>query len=167
MRLVIVAAPADAAERASDGGRGWAQAPSVRRTASLTAFPSAFLPASFGITAFITLPMSFGEVAPVSAMAAATAASISSGDGRRRQVGLEHRDLAGLLVDEIGAAGLRELLDRVAPLLHERRHDLQHFGIVEVAALLDALVHDAALSIRSADRRAASLAFIAAVMSAR
>ena len=80
MRLVIVAAPADAAERASERcGGARAQAPSLRRTASLTACPSAFLPASFGITAFITLPMSFGEVAPVSAIAAATAASISSG----------------------------------------------------------------------------------------
>src|SRR3712207_7626538 len=34
------------------------QAPSLRRTASLTALPSAFLPASFGSTAFITLPRS-------------------------------------------------------------------------------------------------------------
>ena len=47
-------------------------------TASLIIFPSAFLPASFAIAAFITPPMSFMEEAPVSAMAAATACSISS-----------------------------------------------------------------------------------------
>src|SRR5262245_31939843 len=36
---------------------------------------------------------------------------------RWRQVLLEHRDFAGFLGDEIGAAGLRELLDGIAPLL--------------------------------------------------
>src|SRR5438552_1911491 len=42
-------------------------------TASLTIFPSAFLPASLAIVAFITPPISFIEAAPVSAIAAATA----------------------------------------------------------------------------------------------
>src|SRR5438552_19123366 len=49
-------------------------------TVSLTARPSAFLPASRGITAFITAPISFIEAAPVSAIAAATASSISAGE---------------------------------------------------------------------------------------
>src|SRR2546423_11880380 len=47
-------------------------------TVSLTARPSAFLPARSGMTAFITAPISFTEAAPVSAIAAATALSISS-----------------------------------------------------------------------------------------
>ena len=52
--------------------------PSFRRTASFTVFPSAVFPASFGMTAFMTFPMSFAVDAPVSAIAAVTAASISS-----------------------------------------------------------------------------------------
>ena len=144
MRLVIVATPADAADRASVE-EALAQAPSVRRTASLTAFPSAFLPASFGMTAFMTLPMSFGR----------RGAGLRDGFGdggldllgcrRRRQVGLKHRDFAGLFLDEIGAAGLGELLNRIAPLLDQRRHDLEDLRILEVASLLDALVHDGRL----------------------
>src|SRR3546814_18216048 len=55
--------------------------------------------------------------------------------------------------DEIGASGLRELLDRIAPLLHERRHDLHHFGVVEVASLLDGPVRDGGL--QHAQRREA------------
>ena len=49
-------------------------------TASLTRLPSAAFPpaASAASAAFITLPMSFGEVAPVSATACSTAAAISS-----------------------------------------------------------------------------------------
>ena len=97
------------------------------------------------MTAFITLPMSFDR------------RGAGFGDGRgdggvdllggrgRRQVVLEHGDLGGLLVDKVGAAGLGELLDRVAALLDERRHHLQHFGVVEVVSLFDALVHDRGL----------------------
>src|ERR1044071_10162354 len=47
-------------------------------TTSLTSFPSAFLPAKAACAAFMTLPMSFIESAPVSAITAATACSISS-----------------------------------------------------------------------------------------
>src|SRR5690348_8812532 len=47
-------------------------------TASAMALPSAFLPASAVWAAFITRPMSLMEVAPVSAIVAATTASISS-----------------------------------------------------------------------------------------
>ena len=49
-------------------------------TASLTFLPSTVLPASAAIVAFMTLPMSLALVAPVSAIAAATAAAISSSD---------------------------------------------------------------------------------------
>jgi len=62
-----------------------------------------------------------------------------------REIRLEHGDLSGLLVDKIGPARLSELLDRVAPLLDQRCDDLQHLRIVEVASLLDALVHDRSL----------------------
>src|SRR6185369_5149547 len=50
----------------------WLNHPSLNLifTASATAFPSAFLPARAAWTAFMTRPMSFIEVAPVSAMAA-------------------------------------------------------------------------------------------------
>src|SRR5882724_1852030 len=49
-------------------------------TVSLTVFPSAFLPASFTITLFITAPISFIDVAPVSVIASVTACSISASD---------------------------------------------------------------------------------------
>lgn len=52
--------------------------PSFVFTASLTVRPSAFLPARAACTAFITFPISCMDAAPVSAMAAATACSISS-----------------------------------------------------------------------------------------
>ena len=80
MRLVIVASRPTRPDRSSR--KKLAQEPSA---ADGLASPSAFLPASFGMTAFITLPRSFADVAPVSAMASATAASISSGvaDGGR------------------------------------------------------------------------------------
>ncbi len=54
--------------------------PSRLRTASFTRLPSAVVPpaASAASAAFITLPMSLGEVAPVSATAFSTAAAISS-----------------------------------------------------------------------------------------
>src|SRR2546428_700553 len=56
---------------------------SLARTFSLTRLPSALLPASLAIVAFITLPMSLAPHPPglapaVSAIAAATAASICS-----------------------------------------------------------------------------------------
>ena len=53
--------------------------PSLRRTISLIVRPSAPFPASFGITAFITRPRSFAEVAPLSWMASSTARSRSAG----------------------------------------------------------------------------------------
>ena len=56
----------------------YADADSFAFTVSLTIFPSALFPASLAIAAFITPPMSFIDDAPVSAIAAATAWSISS-----------------------------------------------------------------------------------------
>src|SRR5918994_1503021 len=52
--------------------------PSFDRTLSLRAFPSTRLPASLACAAFITAPICFADVAPVSAIAAATALSKSS-----------------------------------------------------------------------------------------
>ena len=49
------------------------QAPSLRRTSSLTVLPSTFCPVSFDMAAFMTRPMSLADVAPVSAIASATA----------------------------------------------------------------------------------------------
>ena len=65
------------ASRVGEEGRTrYGQAPPrCLRTSSFTVLPSTFCPASFAITAFMTRPMSLGDVAPVSAMAAATAAS--------------------------------------------------------------------------------------------
>ena len=54
------------------------QPPSLLLTVSLTIRPSAFLPARRVIAAFITAPMSFIEVAPVSLIASLTACSISA-----------------------------------------------------------------------------------------
>src|ERR1035437_1948640 len=51
---------------------------SLDLTLSLSAFPSTVFPVSFACTAFITTPICLMEVAPVSAMAAARAASTSS-----------------------------------------------------------------------------------------
>ena len=57
-------------------------APSFFLTRALTCFPSTALPvaARAAIAAFMTFPMSFGEVAPVSSTAFATAASISTSE---------------------------------------------------------------------------------------
>ena len=54
--------------------------PSFFFTASFTRLPSAVFPpaARAASAAFITLPMSLGDVAPVSATACSTAAAISS-----------------------------------------------------------------------------------------
>ena len=76
--------PFNAIRRAIDRKGLVFHAPSFRRTSSLIVLPSTARPASFGITAFITLPRSFADVAPVSAMASVTARSISAGIDRRR-----------------------------------------------------------------------------------
>ena len=119
------------------------------------------------MAAFITRPMSFGDVAPVSAMASATARSTDGRIGRRRQIRLEHRDFGGFLVHQILAAALRELFDRVLALLDERGDDLQRFGVVEgAAASRPRDSSSAALSMRSALRRTASCWRIASAMAA-
>ena len=114
-------------------------------TSSLTVLPSTFWPASLAIAAFITRPMSFGDAAPVSAMASATARSSAAGSAGGRQVRLEDRDLRGFLVHEILPAALRELLDGIAALLDERADDLARFRVVERAGLLDLAVHQRGL----------------------
>src|SRR5258707_7293421 len=53
----------------------------LARTFSLRAFPSTRLPASLACVAFITTPICLADVTPVSASAAAMAASISASDG--------------------------------------------------------------------------------------
>src|SRR4051812_44137479 len=53
-------------------------------------------------------------------------------DGRG-EIRLEHDNLRGFLVDEILTAALRELLDRIAPLLDEGVDDLAFLGFVERA----------------------------------
>src|SRR4029079_598850 len=55
-------------------------------------------------------------------------------------------DLGSLLVDQVSAAGLRELVDGITPLLDQGGDDLQHLRVLEIAALLNhALVHDRSL----------------------
>ena len=56
-----------------------AHAPSFRRTISLIVRPSAPFPAMRLITAFITRPISFADVAPASRIDSSTARSISAG----------------------------------------------------------------------------------------
>src|ERR1051326_8372941 len=88
-------------------------------TISLTVRPSAFLPAKAAWAAFITLPMSRIEFAPVSAMAALTAFLISFFDAGWGQVGFDDIDLGLFLIDQFLAAGFFILLDRVASLFDE------------------------------------------------
>ena len=57
------------------------------------------------------------------------------------RVRFEHGDFSRLLVGEIGASALRELIDGVAPLLHERAGDLPRFIVVQSVALLDGTIH--------------------------
>ena len=61
---------------------------------------------------------------------------------RRWEIGFEYGDLGRFLLDEICAAALGELLNRVAALLDERVDDLPFFRFVEVTSFLDALVHE-------------------------
>ena len=113
--------------------------PSFAFTVPLTFLPSTVLPASPAMTAFMTLPMSLALAAPVSAMAAVTAEAISSSDAAAGRYA-SRTDLGLLLVGQVLASALRELLDRIAALLHQHRHDLQFFRALERAAFLDVLV---------------------------
>ena len=94
-------------------------------TASLTSLPSTLAPASRAMAAFMTLPKSFALVAPVSAIAAVTAAAMASGlaDGGRK------RSRIVISRPSLSARSVRppfgELLDGVAALLHQRRHHLK------------------------------------------
>ena len=102
-------------------------------TASLTRLPSAGFPAAdrTARAAFMALPMSLTEAAPVSATACSTAAATSASLASCGQVRLEHGDLGGLLVHELLPRGLLELLDRVLALLHEALENAGRLGVVE------------------------------------
>ncbi len=115
--------------------------PSLRRTSSFTALPSTVLPASSAMTAFITFPMSLGDVAPVDCNGRVNHALEVGRIDRWRQVAFENHDLRRFLVDEILPAAFDELLDRVAALLDQRRHDLERLVVVERTAALDFPVH--------------------------
>ena len=71
-------------------------------------------PATFGLSTAITLPMSCGPVAPVSAIAASIAASHFGLAQLRRQVGLDDADLVALDRGQVLAAGGLVLADRIA-----------------------------------------------------
>ena len=122
--------------------------------------PSAPRPASFAITAFITLPRSFGGAragfldrlrrrparfrpGPPAAAGTSRARAISAVSLRR----------------ELFAATLRELSDGVAPLLDQRRNHLLRLGVVERAPLLDFPVHQRRLG--HPQRRQPCLSFAA------
>src|SRR5262245_35598613 len=64
---------------------------------------------------------------------------------RRRQIFVEDGDLGGLLLDQIGASCLGELVDGIPALLHQRPHDLKRLVVIEIASFFDALVHDRGL----------------------
>ena len=87
--------------------------------------------------------MSFGDVAPVSAMASTTARSTAAGSADGGRYDSRTADFRGFLVGEILPAALRELLDRILPLLDERADDLPRFAVVERAPLLDLAIHRA------------------------
>src|SRR5687768_2423399 len=142
IRLVIVAAPADAADRASveveeDGGLG-AKLAADRFVDRL----------AVGVLARQLRHHRLHDFSHVLGGCGAGFGNCRRngrldvlGARRRRQVFLEDTNLRGFLVHQIGTARLRELIDRIAPLFHQGAQDLQHFRILEAAALLDFLVH--------------------------
>ena len=93
-------------------------------TSSLTALPSTLLAGQGGHHRFHHTPMSFADVAPVSAIAAVTARANSSGWNRRRGVFLQLGELRRFLVHQILPPGGAELIDRIAPLFQNRRENL-------------------------------------------
>src|SRR5882672_12149994 len=145
MRLVIVAAPADAAERASAGCGGGLLGSKLAadRVAHRAAIRVLAREARHHRLHHLAHVLRRGGARLGDRRGDRGVDLLDRGGGRK--IVLEDADFSRLLVDEIGAAGLRELLDRVAPLLDERRHDLEHLRVVEVAPLLDALVHDRGL----------------------
>ena len=138
---------------------------SLARTSSFTVLPSTFWPDSFAMTAFMTRPMSFGDDAPVSAIASATARSTAAGSAAARQVRFEHGDFRRFLVGEILTAAARELLDRIPALLDERGDDLLRLGSSSARPFSTSRFTSAALSMRNALSAAACLR-IASVIAA-
>ncbi len=97
------------------------------------------------MAAFMTFPMSFGDVAPVSWMASATARSTTAGSAAGGRYSVSTSISAVSLSDQILAAALRELFDRVLALLDQRGHDLKSLGVVQGAAAFDLAIHEAGL----------------------
>ena len=127
--------------------KGWDERiqPSLAFTASLTFLPSTVFPASPAITAFMTLPMSLALAAPVSAIAAVDGRGNLVVGRRRRQIASRTTISACSLSARSCRPPFGELLDRIAALLDQHRHDLQFLRAFERAALLDALVRERGL----------------------
>ena len=85
--------------------------------------------------------MSFGDVAPVSAIASIDGVFDGGRIGRRREIRFEDPDFGGFLVSEVLPAALRKLLDRILPLLDERADHLPRFGVVEGTPPIDFTIH--------------------------
>ena len=119
--------------------------PSRRFTSSVTTLPSTACPASLGMTRLHHLAEILRAARAELGDDLIDDPLEPGGIDRRRQVGLERRDLGRFLVRQIVAPALAELLDRIAPLLDERRHHLLRLRLVERPALLHFLVHQSGL----------------------
>src|SRR6187549_770391 len=131
MRLVMVAAPADAAERASREDAPPSEGPRrVEESAAKCAAYRVVHRASVGVLAGELRHYGFHDLSDVLDRRGAGLGDRRSdrrldvfGAQGGRQIVLEHGDLAGLLGDEVRPASIRELLDRIASLLDERGDD--------------------------------------------
>ena len=85
--------------------------------------------------------MSFGDAAPRLLDGLGDRALNDGGIRRRRQIRLQHAQFRGFLVDQILAATLAELIDRILALLDESGHDLQRLRGVERAPAFDLTIH--------------------------
>ena len=96
------------------------QAPSLRRTSSLTVLPSTFCPASLRHRRFHDAAHVFGGGRAGLGDRVGDGGVDGRGIGSRGQVRFEDENFSRFLVDEILTAALGELFDRVLPLLDER-----------------------------------------------
>ena len=104
-------------------GTRWLSYPASRLfTASLTFLPSTVLPASAAMTAFMTLPMSFALVAPVSATAPATAAASAIA------LNLQVRNCSISQYFFNADAFQLATFNGIPHLDHSERHDFQTYG---------------------------------------
>ena len=125
-------------------------------TAADTRRPSA-RPPTFGITSFITLPMSFGDEAPASAIASATMALQLLVGQLGREVAGDQLGLGLLAGDQVVAAGLAELLRGVEPALALAAQDAHLVVVALLRRLLQLGQHETqpadAISLTGAHRR--------------